>query len=110
MQPVYNSTTKSKEIAYNPYEVLGIGDGKLTNKQEYLESVKNKVGINFAQTSDSRDSYVTDGKLDWSKLYENPNNPLIVDAGCGSGKFLMRFAWEKEKTATPLFRKRISLN
>ena len=38
--------------------MLGIDDGKLTNKQEYLESVKNKVGIHCAQTSDSRDSYI----------------------------------------------------
>ena len=94
LEPVHSATKKSKEIAYNPYEVLGIDDGKLTNKQEYLESVKNKVGIHCAQTSDSRDSYINDGKLDWSKVYENPNNPLIIDAGCGSGKFLMRFAWE----------------
>ena len=27
-------------------------------------------------------------------MFENPNLPLVIDAGCGSGKFLLRFAWE----------------
>ena len=95
LEPRLNSKN-SKATAYDPYELLGLDGGKLTNKQEYLESVKNKTGNNLAQASDSQDPYMEDGKLDWSKLYENPNIPLVVDAGCGSGKFLMRFAWEGE--------------
>ena len=33
-------------------------------------------------------------KINWGKLFSVPDRPLVIDAGCGPGKFLLRFAWE----------------
>jgi len=96
----HNDATK-----YDPYRVLNLsGDDKFNHKQEYLSNTskdrelslnKKNVNNNNNSNNSSSDTIKTPGtNIDWSQVFENPNNPLIIDAGCGHGKFLLRFAWE----------------
>lgn len=81
---------------YDPYRILNlVDDGKVSFKKDYKAK---DVDINTEKISNKsvkKENESADGSaINWSELFENPNNPLVVDAGCGSGKFLLRFAWE----------------
>ena len=78
---------------YNPYKVLNLSDDKkLKKKQEYHN--KNNNNSNATNNNNLNKDTTTTSSIKWSQLFENPNLPLVIDAGCGSGKFLLRFAWE----------------
>ena len=35
-------------------------------------------------------------KMDWAEVFENPILDLVVDVGCGNGRFVLRYAFEQE--------------
>lgn len=37
---------------------------------------------------------VVHGSLDWTKVYADPGLPLVVDIGCGYGRFPIKYAHE----------------
>ena len=63
---------------FDPYDVMGLKEEAYTNSK--------------AGSSSSRPH--NNNVVDWGKLFESPDRPLVIDAGCGPGKFLLRFAWE----------------
>lgn len=66
-----------------PYKVLKLGD----LSRDYVKS-KQAHALPLSE------------KMEWNVVFENPMLDLIVDVGCGNGRFVLRYAYEEESKET----------
>ena len=76
--------TKSSSVPFSPdrqfpYKVLKLGD----------------LSRDYVKSKQDRASPLSE-KMDWAEVFENPMLDLVVDVGCGNGRFVLRYAFEQE--------------
>ena len=78
------TTTKSSSVPFSPdrqfpYKVLKLED----------------LSRDYVKSKQDRASPLSE-KMDWAEVFENPMLDLVVDVGCGNGRFVLRYAFEQE--------------
>ncbi|KAK3264631.1 hypothetical protein CYMTET_13121 [Cymbomonas tetramitiformis] len=75
--------SNSRDGGDSPFAVLGIKSSK-------VEGIRVRQHVNPLK----RELQVPNEAPDWAEVFHDPSRPLLVDVGCGSGRFLLMKAKE----------------
>jgi len=82
-------SVRDRDLTFDPYIVLGLVD-----TDEDTQVKKKAATGTFNKDRHGGSTGMDETVIKWQALFEHPGRPLVVDAGCGSGKFLLRTAFE----------------
>ena len=74
-----------------PLSCLQIGSGPIRHRNYSLLEVEAESGAAVPQAG-----------LDWGSLFRDPTLPLVLDLGCGAGRFGLLMGWNRGPAANVL--------
>ena len=113
------ASATSTEFPYDPYDVLKKADlqyhramkGK-NRKKERQHNIaaalsagdqRGPAGVGDAEeahgATNDWDAAAAGASVAWGELFSDPSLPLVLDVGCGQGKFILRFALHEAEVA-----------